>query len=244
MEKNWLERAELLIKAEGVEKLQKAHVLVVGMGGVGSFAAEFIARAGVGKMTIIDGDVVDLTNINRQLPALNSTVGKSKVKLMEDRIRDINPNIDLTAIEEFIVPERVRPILDEVQPTYVVDCIDSLKPKIWLMVASKERNIPIVSSMGAGGKMNPEKIKVADISKTYNCKLAFKIRKKLRKIHHVKDGVKAVFSTELPDPESMKVVEGVEFKKSFYGTISFIPAAFGLHAAATVINDLLEIEKA
>lgn len=239
MQTNWLERAELLVKEEGTQNLAKAHVLILGMGGVGSFAAEFIARAGVGTLTIIDGDDVDVTNINRQLPALHSTVGASKVKLMGERIKDINPQVQLNVVEEFVEPERAKELLETYEPHYVVDCIDSLKPKIHMMVACKKAGIPIVSSMGAGGKVLPEKIKVSDISKTHNCKLAFVVRKRLRKHHGIKKGIKAVYSSELPASDSMKTVEGVDYKKSFYGTISFIPAAFGLHAAATVINDLL-----
>jgi tRNA A37 threonylcarbamoyladenosine dehydratase len=239
MHTNWLERAELLIKESGIEKLAKSHVLIVGLGGVGSFAAEFIARAGIGKMTIVDGDTVDPTNINRQLPALHSTIGKDKVEVMKQRLMDINPSLQLSIINEFVQPDRCESLLDEVNPDYALDCIDSLKPKVCFIVACKKRNIPIVSSMGAGGKMNPSEVRVSDISKTYNCKLAFAVRKRLGRDYRIKKGVKAVYSVEVPDPESLKMVEGAAFKKSFYGTISFIPAAFGLHAAATVINDLL-----
>ncbi len=239
MQTNWLERAELLVKEEGVTKLKASHVLILGMGGVGSFAAEFIARAGVGTLTLIDGDDVDVTNINRQLPALHSTVGASKVKVMGERIKDINPEAKLNVMEEFVEPERASEILELYKPDYVLDCIDSLKPKIHMMAACKKAGIPIVSSMGAGGKLLPHEIKVSDISKTHNCKLAFVVRKRLRRHHGIKKGIKAVYSTELPAAESMKTVEGVDYKKSFYGTISFIPAAFGLHAAATAVNDLM-----
>ncbi len=239
MHTNWLERTELLIKESGTKKLAESHVLIVGLGGVGSFAAEFIARAGVGRMTIVDGDEVDPTNINRQLPALHSTIGKDKVDVMKQRLLDINPTLELSVVKEFVQPERVETLLDGVNPDYALDCIDSLKPKVWFIVACKKRNIPIVSSMGAGGKMDPSEVRVSDISKTYNCKLAFAVRKRLGRDHRIKRGVKAVYSMEVPDPESLKMVEGAEFKKSFYGTISFLPAAFGLHAAATVINDLL-----
>ena len=239
MQANWLERTELLIQKSGLEKLRNTHVLIVGLGGVGSFAAEFIARAGVGKMTIVDGDSVDSSNINRQLPALHSTIGKSKVEVMKDRLSDINPLLDLQVINEFIQPERASALIDEVNPDYTMDCIDSLKPKVWLIVACKKCNVPIISAMGAGGKIDPAQVRMSDISKTYNCKLAFAVRKRLGRDYQIKQGVKAVYSVEAPNPKSLKMVEGSEFKKSFYGTVSFIPAAFGLHAAAAVISDLL-----
>src|SRR5690606_22690117 len=138
----------------GIEKLKRANLLVVGLGGVGSFAAEFLARAGVGKLTIVDGDTVDLTNINRQLPALHSTVGQPKVELVAQRLRDINPEIELTEINEFLTPEKMQAVIDGDQFDYVLDCIDSVTPKIELIKAAKRKRIKIVSCMGAGGKIN------------------------------------------------------------------------------------------
>ncbi|MBT0548833.1 tRNA threonylcarbamoyladenosine dehydratase [Riemerella anatipestifer] len=237
MTNNWLERTELLIKQDGLNKLQNANILVIGLGGVGSFAAEFLARAGVGKMTIIDGDTVDITNINRQLPALHSTVNQSKVELVYTRLKDINPNLDLTAINEFLTPERMESILTKEKFDYVLDCIDSVSPKLSLILAAKRNKIKIVSAMGAGGKTDPSKVMVRDISKTNNCFLAKQIRKRLRK-EKINKGVKCVFSTELQKEDSLKMTDGSNFKKSFYGTISFMPALFGLHAAAEVINYL------
>ncbi|REC45715.1 ThiF family adenylyltransferase [Chryseobacterium sp. 5_R23647] len=239
MDKVWLERTELLIKEEGVEKLNKAAVLVVGLGGVGSFAAEFLARAGVGKMTIVDGDTLDITNINRQLPALHSTVGKHKVDVVSERLMDINPNLELVKVNEFLNPERMAEILDGGNFDYILDCIDSVSPKVSLIIAARRRKIKIVSSMGAGGKSDPSKVIVRDISKTQHCHLAREVRKRLKK-EKIDKGIRCVFSDEIQDEESLKMTDGSNYKRSFYGTISFLPAIFGLYAAAEVINHLLK----
>lgn len=233
----WQERAALLFKEEGLNKLKNSNVLVVGLGGVGSFAAEFLARAGVGNMTIVDGDTVDITNINRQLPALHSTVGQPKVKIVGDRLMDINPELNLTRVEEFLSPERaieiVTPDFD-----YVLDCIDSATPKLNLIVAAKRKKVKVISNMGAGGKLLSSKIVVKDISKTDVCPLAKNIRKRLKK-EGISSGVKAVYSLEHPDETSLKTTDGSNFKKSFYGTNSWMPALFGLHAAETVVKHLV-----
>lgn len=242
MEKDWLERTELLIKKEGIEKLQNANVLVVGLGGVGSFAAEFLARAGIGKITIVDGDVVDITNVNRQLPALHSTVGKAKVELVGERMLDINPNLELTRINEFLVPETIEQVIDSQKFNYVLDCIDSVTPKIALIRTAKRRKIKVVSCMGAGGKTDPSKVMVRDISKTYNCYLAKNVRKRLKK-EKINKGIRCVFSNEIQNEDSLKMTDGTNFKRSFYGTISFMPAIFGLYAAAEVINYLTKETK-
>lgn len=239
MTPTWLERTELLIGEKGITNLQNAKVLVVGLGGVGSFAAEFLARAGVGTMVIVDGDEVDATNINRQLPALHSTIGQSKVKLVGDRLKDINPKLNLTQIEEFAEPRRMLELVRADQFDYVLDCIDSITPKLLLIKASMDMKLPLYSSMGAGGVMNPSSIKIADISKTYNCPLARTVRKRL-KSKGVRKGFKAVFSTEMPDIDTMKMTDNTNFKKSFYGTISFGPAAFGLFLASEVINQIVK----
>lgn len=239
MDKYWLERTELLIKEEGLEKLKKATVLVVGLGGVGSFAAEFLARAGVGNMTIVDGDTIDITNINRQLPALHSTIGKHKVEIVGERLSDINPDLNLTKINEFLNPERMEEILDSAKFDFILDCIDSVTPKLALIIAARRRRIKIVSSMGAGGKSDPSKVLVRDISKTQHCHLARQIRKRLKQVK-IDKGVRCVFSDEIQDEESLKMTDGSNYKRSFYGTISFLPAIFGLYAAAEAINYLVK----
>ena len=235
---SWLERTELLVQKEGVEKLQKANLLIVGLGGVGSFAAEFVARAGVGKMTIVDGDVFDETNKNRQLPALDSTLGKSKAKVLAARLRDINPQIELVVLEEFLTPERAFEIVTK-DFDYVLDCIDSITPKINLIVAARRKKVKIISSMGAGGKLDATKVKVKDIGKTKNCTMARVIRKRLKE-RKVDKGVKAVYSEEVQIPSSVKITDGKNYKKSYYGTISYMPAAFGLQAAAHVVNFIIK----
>lgn len=234
----WTERAELLFKKEGLEKLKNSNVLIVGMGGVGSFAAEFIARAGVGKMTIVDGDTVDITNINRQLPALHSTVGQPKVTIVGDRLMDINPELQLTRIQEFLSPERAFELVNP-EYDYVLDCIDSITPKLNLILAAKRKKVKVISNMGAGGKLLASKVVVKDISKTDVCPLAKVIRKRLKK-EGISTGVKAVFSTEKPDQSSLKMTDGTNFKKSFFGTNSWMPALFGLHAAETVVKHLIK----
>lgn len=233
----WKERTELLFKEEGMNNLQNANVLVVGLGGVGSFAAEFLVRAGVGNMTIVDGDVVDITNINRQLPALHSTINLPKIKVVGDRLMDINPELKLIRIEEFLSPERafeiVTPDFD-----YVLDCIDSVTPKLNLIIGSKRKRVKIISCMGAGGKIEASKVKVADINNTTNCFLAKTIRKRLKE--HKIDKIKVVFSSEIQDEASLKMTDGTNFKRSFYGTNSYMPGLFGLYAAETVIRYLIK----
>ena len=223
MQNEWLQRTELLIKTKGIKKLQKANILVIGLGGVGSFATEFLVRSGIGKITIIDGDSVDITNINRQLPALNSTIEMPKTEVISKRILDINPNIHLTAINEFLIPERMEEILTNEKFDYVLDCIDSVSPKLALIRACKKYKIKLIR----------------DISKTNNCFLAKQIRKQLRK-ENIHKGFRCVFSTEIQDECSLKLTDGSNFKKSFYGTISYMPAIFGLYAAAEVIQFLLK----
>ncbi len=232
----WLERTELLITEKNLDILAKTNVLIVGLGGVGSFAAEFLARAGVGNMTIVDGDVVDITNTNRQLPATHSTVGKSKAELMRDRIQDINPALKLRTVNQFINPEESSVLVNSEAYDYVLDCIDSVTPKLLLIRAAKEKGCKIISSMGAGGKIDSMMIKYADISKTHICPFAYYIRKRLRQ-EGIYGGVMTVFSEEKPIKESIKVTEGLNYKRSFYGTISYIPALFGLNMASWVVRD-------
>lgn len=233
----WQERAELLFKEEGLQKLKNAKVLIVGVGGVGSFAAEFLVRAGIGNLTIVDGDTVDITNINRQLPALHSTVGMPKVKVVGDRLMDINPELNLIRIEEFISPERAHEVVTA-DFNYVLDCIDSVTPKINLILAAKRKKVKVISAMGAGGKMIASKVVVKDIGKTTVCPLAKQIRKRLKK-EGITSGVKAVFSLEMPDEDSLKLTDGTNYKKSFYGTNSWMPALFGLNAAEVVVRHII-----
>lgn len=233
----WIVRTELLLGKEKLEKLQNAHILVAGLGGVGSYAAEQLCRAGIGNMTIIDGDVVDISNINRQLPALNSTVGKSKAKIVEERLRDINPEINLTIIEEFIRDDKIIEITRN-KFDYVVDAIDTLAPKVFLIYYSIQNNLRIVSSMGSGGKLDPSKIEVTDIKKSYNCGLARMLRKRLHRLG-IRKGFKVVFSSEEVDKEAIILQESTN-KKSNVGTISYMPAIFGCYCASVVIRDLID----
>lgn len=238
MDTSWMERTQLLVGKKGIEKLSNADVLIVGLGGVGSYAAEAIARAGVGNLTIVDGDNVDPTNRNRQLQALSSTHGLSKAMLMEQRIKDINPNINLTTIGEFQNPDMMKEILKK-KFTYIIDAIDSISPKLQLLQHAYYNNRRIISSMGAGGKMDPTKLQVADISKTDICPLAQYVRKRLRYLGIYK-GIKCVYSTELPAKFSIMRTDGTNFKKSAYGTISYLPAVFGFTCASVVIRDIVE----
>lgn len=235
---SWLSRTELLIGKTGLEKLAQSHVMIVGLGGVGSFAAEFVARSGVGKMTIIDGDIVDPTNRNRQLVALATNHGAYKATVMAERLRAINPEVEIIAIKEFIQPEMVLQQI-AAQPDYVIDAIDSITPKLTFLVAAYEQKIQIVSSMGAGGKVDPTCLQVADISKTHHCVFAQQIRKMLKRNYQIKHGIKCVFSAEQPNKESLIMTDGSNYKKSAYGTVSYMPAVFGAVAASVVIRDLI-----
>ena len=235
---SWLSRTQLMVGDEGIKKLANSHVMVVGLGGVGSYAAEFIARSGVGTMTIVDGDIVDPSNRNRQLPALTSTQGKSKAILMAERIKDINPEIQLQTIQDFVRPEMVENLI-RLQPDYIIDAIDSFTPKLTLISEAMKANIPLVSSMGAGGRMDPMQLKIDDISKTYNCPFAYQIRKRLRKQYNIHKGFTTIYSSELPDRDSIMLTDGSNFKKSAFGTMSFIPALFGTYACSVVIRRIL-----
>ncbi len=234
---SWLERTELLLGAEKLEQLRSANVLVVGLGGVGAYAAEMIARAGVGRMTIADADVVGESNINRQLVALHSTIGRAKGEILADRIRDINPDIELTVVNEYIRDELTYTLLDSEPFDYVVDCIDTLSPKIALILGALERQIPLVSSMGAGAKTDPTQMEIKDISKTHHCPLAHMLRKRLHRVG-VRKGFKAVFSPE-PMREGAMILCDEQNKKSNVGTISYIPAMFGIGCASVVIRSLI-----
>ena len=234
---NWLERTLLLLGEEKLNRLRKAHVLVVGLGGVGAYAAEMIARAGVGRMTLADADVVNETNINRQLVALHSTVGRQKAEVLAERLRDINPAIELAVINRYIKDEETYTLLDAAPYDYVVDAIDTLSPKLALIAAALERRLPLVSSMGAGAKMDPTKLEIADISRTHHCPLAHMLRKRLHKLG-IRSGFRAVFSPE-PIREGAMILCEEQNKKSNVGTISYIPPMFGIGCASVVIRGLI-----
>lgn len=237
MTDNWLERTTLLLGEEKLEQLKRASVLVVGLGGVGAYAAEMIARAGVGRMTIADADTVSATNINRQLIALHSTIGREKSDLMAERLRDINPEIELTVINRFIKDDETDALLDSDHFDFVVDAIDTLSPKLALIKGALDREIPLVSSMGAGAKTDPTKMEICDISRTHHCPLAHMLRKRLHKIG-IRKGFHAVFSPE-PVREGAMILCEEQNKKSNTGTISYIPALFGIGCASVVVRSLI-----
>ena len=234
---NWLERTELLLGAEKLDILRKANVLVVGVGGVGAYAAEMIVRAGVGRMTIADADRVSESNINRQLVALHSTVGREKCEVLAERLKDINPELQLTMVNRFIKDDETDALLDSDKFNYVVDAIDTLSPKLALIKGSLDRGIPVVSSMGAGAKTDPTLMEIKDIAKTHHCPLAHMLRKRLHKIG-IRRGFKAVFSPE-PVREGAMILCQEQNKKSNVGTISYIPALFGIGCASVVIRGLV-----
>jgi tRNA threonylcarbamoyladenosine dehydratase len=238
----WMSRTQLLTGDAPIQNIMNKHVLVVGLGGVGGICAEMIARAGVGKLTICDADVVDLSNCNRQIPALHSTKGLLKTEVMAARLKDINPDIEIQIITDWVRDELTFKILDENKFDYAVDCIDTLSPKVFFIKACRDRNIPIVSSLGAGGKIDPTKIEVTDLAKTHQCNLARYVRKRLNKIGITKD-VTCVFSPEPADQEKIIVTEKAYPKKSIIGTISYMPAIFGCVVASVVIRDLMQLDR-
>lgn len=234
---NWLERTELLVGKEKLEKLKNSNVLVVGLGGVGAYAAEQLCRAGIGKMTIVDGDVVEPSNRNRQLPALTSTNGQPKAEILAKRFKDINPDIELTVVNDFIRDERTLELLKSQPFDYVVDAIDTLSPKVFLVYHAMQLGLKTVSSMGAGGKVDPSKVQVADVSKSHNCRLAKMFRKRLSRLG-IKKGVKVVFSPEDIDESAVRLEDGRN-KKSTVGTISYMPPVFGCFVSSVVVRDLV-----
>ena len=234
---DWRQRTRLLLGEEKMGRLQQAHVLVVGLGGVGAYAAEMICRAGVGRMTIVDADTVQPTNLNRQLPALHSTLGMSKAEILERRFRDINPEIELTVLPVFLKDENIPELLDAASYDFVVDAIDTLAPKCYLIAEALKRHIKIVSSMGAGAKSDITQIRFADIWDTYHCGLSKAVRKRLQKLG-IKRKLPVVFSTEQADPKAVLLTEDEQNKKSTCGTVSYMPAVFGCYLAEYVIKRL------
>ncbi len=233
---DWQSRTRLLLGEEKLNKLHASNVLVAGLGGVGAYAAEQLVRAGIGRITIVDGDRVHHTNRNRQLPALISTHHMPKTMVMAQRLTDINPEVRLTTIQEYIKDERMIEILEQGYD-YVIDAIDTLSPKVYLIYHTLRLGMPLVSSMGAGGKFDPMQVRISDISATNNCKLAYYMRKRLHKLG-IWEGFKAVWSPEEVSRNAVELSEGEINKKSTVGTISYMPAIFGCFCAAAVIQDI------
>lgn len=249
---SWLERTEMLVGEDGIARLSSARVAVIGVGGVGGYAAEMIVRAGVGHILILDSDEVSVSNRNRQLLALSSTVGRPKCQVLKERLLDINPDLDIVTVEKFIIAEGAVPdsgfedasgtpsqLLGAYEFDYVVDAIDTLSPKLELIKYCMDRKIPLVSSMGAGAKFDVTRIRITDISKSFQCPLAHMVRKRLGKMG-IRKGFKAVFSEEIADRSSI-VLEAGRNKKSQVGTISYLPASFGCACAQAVITGLLGV---
>lgn len=234
MQKDFKMRTGLIVGQEGLDKLEKANVIVFGVGGVGSFACEAIVRAGVGNITIVDFDDVDITNINRQIPALHSTVGKFKVEVMKERLLDINPNLNIKTVKDVYTAETSDKILNE-NYDYVIDAIDMVTSKIHLIETCNKKGFKIISSMGMGNKLDPTKVVVTDIYKTHTCPLAKVLRRELKN-RQVKK-LKVVYSTEQPVELKEKIMNG---RKLTAGSVSFVPSVGGLVIASVVIRDLLE----
>ncbi|MDO5442341.1 MAG: tRNA threonylcarbamoyladenosine dehydratase [Bacteroidia bacterium] len=237
---NWQERTGMLFGEEGCGRLKSATVAVVGVGGVGAFAAEMLVRAGVGRMVIVDSDEVSVTNRNRQILALTSTVGRKKCEVLSERLRDINPYVEIIEIQQYVTGENNDELFGNLHIDFLVDAIDTLTPKIYLIKYCLDRGIPMVSSMGAGAKLDATAVRIADISETRMCPLAHMLRKRLHKIG-IYTGFKAVFSIEEPRRESV-VIEESRNKKSQVGTVSYLPAVFGAVCAQAAIQQIVGIQ--
>ncbi len=231
------ERAEILIGAEGLARLAGSHVFLAGLGGVGSWCAEALARAGVGRLTLADMDQVAPSNINRQLPALLSTVGRNKTAVMGERIRDINPACDLRLLDIFLTPDNIPELLPA-DTDYVIDCIDSLNCKVALIVAARRRGLRVAASMGAGNRLDATRARVTDISQTRIDPLARLVRKRLRR-QGVEDGVLCVWSDEPPRPPRPPEHVSHGRARAVNGTIAYMPPLFGLLLAGVVVQALL-----
>jgi tRNA threonylcarbamoyladenosine dehydratase len=236
-ESDWKCRTELLIGSDNVNRLQNAHILIAGLGGVGGYAAEQLCRAGIGKLTLIDSDTIQASNRNRQIIALTSTEGKSKTGVAVARLRDINPGIEVELMSIFLNEENIPKILEE-KFDYIIDAIDTLTPKVTLLAESVKKGLKIVSSMGSGGKTDPTRIKVADISESHHCKFAYMVRKYLHRLG-IDTGIKVVYSAEPVNKNAVVETDGGSNKRSIIGTISYMPAIFGCMCAAEVIKGLI-----
>lgn len=239
---NEFSRTQMLIGKNGIEKLNNSKIAIFGIGGVGSYAIEGLARAGIGKFILVDSDIVDITNINRQIIANVNTIGESKVKVSKKRILEINPNAKVEIFQEFFMPSS-REVFDN-SCDYVIDCVDTITAKIEIIMRAKKLNIPIISCMGTGNKLDPTKFEVTDIYKTQNCPLAKVMRKELKN-RGVKE-LKVVYSKELPiQPEKVENCENHKenAKKQIPGSISFVPSVAGLIVAGEVVRDILGIKR-
>ena len=236
---SWTQRTELLLGRENLNKLKQSHVLVVGLGGVGAYATEQLIRAGVGQLTIADGDAIHESNINRQLAATTKTVGLKKSNVLKQRYLEINPQLKLTVIDKYINDAEMEDFVLQSKYHFVIDAIDTLSPKIELIRSCIKHQIPIVSSMGSGAKTDPTKVIISDISKSYNDRLALAVRKRLRKLN-IQKGLKVVFSTEVANKKAILVVENEKNKRSTTGTISYMPAIFGLYCASVAIREITD----
>ncbi len=237
MNTGWQSRTELLLGEEALERIAHAHVLCVGLGGVGGIATELLARTAVGRLTIVDGDVVEDSNRNRQLIATTHTVGQSKAEAMAERLLSINPALDLQVRNEFLKDDNLETLLDAAPYDCVLDAIDTLAPKVHLIAGCLNRNLPVVSSMGSGARKNPECVRCADLDKTFNCTLAKAVRQQLHRLGLKGTGCRAVFSTEPPIRQAVFDPQITENnKRSVLGTISYMPTLFGCHCAAEVLR--------
>jgi len=234
----FLQRTKLLLGEEKLNILQNSHVLIVGLGGVGAYAAEMVVRAGVGEVTIVDSDEINVSNINRQLLALHSTIGMRKVDVMKNRLLDINPLLKINVLEVYVNLQEINGILDYAKYDCVIDAIDTVAPKVVLLEFAVKRDYKIVSSMGSGGKMDPTQVEVADIGSTHHCHLAHMIRKRLGTFG-IRTGFLAVFSAERNREGAMLECDELN-KKSMVGTISYMPAVFGCTVASVAIKLLLD----
>ena len=235
--REWQQRTELLLGKDRMEHLRNSHVLVVGLGGVGAYAAEMICRAGGGKMTIVDADTVQPSNINRQLPALHSVIGRPKAEVLAGRFKDINPDLELTVLPVYLKDEAIPELLDSAKFDFVVDAIDTVAPKCYLIYNALKRGIKIVSSMGAGAKSDITQVRFADLWETYHCGLSKAVRKRLQKMG-MKRKLPVVFSTEQADPNAIILIDNEQNKKSTTGTVSYMPAVFGCYLAEYVIRKI------
>lgn len=235
----WMGRTQLLLGDEQVTRLMNSNVIVLGLGGVGGMCAEMIARSGVGKMTIVDADHIEASNRNRQIPALVSTDNKQKAEVLAARLRDINPDIELTVLNEYLRDQRTFEVLDHGHFDFACDCIDTLSPKVYFIKACLERRIPIVSSMGAGGKVDPTRVEICDIGDTYDDLLARYVRKYMKRKFSISSGFQVVFSPERADKTKIIVNEDTTRKKSTIGTISYMPAVFGCAMASVALRGLM-----